>query len=62
MMVLGGCRVQRRRTGGTVCRQPAPWGVGWDKVIGIIVEAKKRRKNKEKPRTGYCRIYSIFFE
>ena len=32
-----------------MCRPPAPWEVGWDKVTGILVQVKKEGKRRKIP-------------
>ena len=61
MESLGGHGVWRRIDGGAVCMQPAPCEVDQAKVISILFEAKRRRKDEEKSCTGYCIIYSRSF-
>ena len=41
MAVLDGRGGRWHGGGDAVCRQPAPWEVGREEVIGILVEAKK---------------------
>ena len=49
MAVPGGRGIRRRGGGGAVWRHPAPWEVGRENVIGILVEAKKEVKISKSP-------------
>ena len=40
---------RRRGYGRTMCRQPATWEVGREKVIGILIEEKSEGKIRKIP-------------
>ena len=62
MAILGGRGERQHSGGGAMCRRPAPWRIGREKVSGILVgPGKKGRKSKGKPCIGYCRIYGHYF-
>ena len=57
-----GCGVRWHSSGGAICRQPDPWEVGRDKVIGILVEAKKEVKRRKIPVLATVRSTAALFE
>ena len=62
MEIQGGCGGRRRDGGSAVCRQSAPWKIGLEKVIVILVSTgKKVREKKKNPHIGYCIIYGHSF-
>ena len=63
LMASPGRRQGRRDGGGdAVCRQSAEWGIGQEKLRGILVRNKRKKKRRiKKPRIGFRTIYGRHF-
>ena len=62
MASSGGREGRQHGSGGAVCSRLAPWRIGWETVIGIlVVPGKKGNEKKEETRIGYFKIYGHSF-
>ena len=62
LMEIPGGRRGRRRTGsGYVCKWLAPRGVGWEKVIDILVEKRKKKEWRKIPALATVESTAILF-
>ena len=61
MDIPGGRGLRRRVDGSAVCKKPAPWEVGREKLIRILVEAKKEGKRRKIPVLATVESTAVLF-